>query len=195
MTRPRLIVTIGICAVLLLGLLAYVAIAGQKPPIGGAFTLIDTTGKTVTEKDFRDKYLLLYFGYTYCPDICPTTMATITDALAALGEQAAQTQPVFVTIDPERDTPPVLADYIARFSPRWQALTGTEAQLAAVEKSYHVYAAKHSTGPGPGDYLMDHSSIVYLMGPDGKFRALIDTEQPIEDVTANVRRQLAAPPK
>ena len=117
-------------------------------------------------------------------------MATITDALADLGERAKQVQPVFVTVDPARDTPAVLADYIARFSPRWQGLTGSEAQIEAMEKEYHVYAAKHVTGTGPDDYLMDHSSIVYLMDPAGKFQALIDADQPTDSVTTNLKSQI-----
>jgi protein SCO1/2 len=187
--KRRLIIFLAGTSLLLV--LAYLAI-GSTPAIkvGGPFTLTDTTGKTVTNKNFQGKYLLMYFGYTYCPDICPTTMATITDALADLGEKARQVQPVFVTVDPGRDTPAVLADYIARFSPRWQGLTGSEEQVRTMEKEYHVYAAKHVTGSAPGDYLMDHSSIVYLMNPAGKFQALIDADQPTEAVETALKSQI-----
>jgi protein SCO1/2 len=191
MNRRRLIISLSSLGILLLVLLVWLVLGSSSAiKVGGPFTLTDTTGKTVTDRHFHGKYLLLYFGYTYCPDICPTTMATITDALASLGEGAKQVQPVFVTVDPARDTPAVLADYIARFSPRWQGLTGSDDHLQAMEKEYHVYAAKHVTGAGPGDYLMDHSSIVYLLDPAGKFQALIDADQPTEAVAANLKSQL-----
>ena len=170
MTNHRLRLLLFCCMAIGLGLLTYRGLFTHPPVAGGPFTLTDITGKTITDRSYRGKYLLLYFGYTWCPDVCPATMATITEALDELGEKAAQIQPVFVSLDPARDTPAVLADYVSHYSPRWQGLTGTPEQLTVIEKEFHVYVAKHATGPKPDDYIMDHSSIVYLMDAgNGKF--------------------------
>ena len=138
--------------------------------IGGPFTLTDHNGKTVTDKDYRGKLLLVYFGYTFCPDVCPTSLSTITDALDMLGEKAKEIQPLFVSVDPGRDTPEHLKEYVTYFHPSMIGLTGTPEQIAAIAKEYRVYYAKvQEEGGEPGEYLMDHSSITYLMGRDGKF--------------------------
>jgi protein SCO1/2 len=162
---PGLMMVLGVVVILLLGT-SYVWFrnlsTGDQPVIGGPFTLVDSNGKAVTDRDFHGKYLLVYFGYTSCPDVCPTTLNEITSALDSLGAKAARVQPVFVTIDPHRDTPSVIRQYTASFGPRLIGLTGTPEQIAAVEKEYHVYAAVHRTGNGPNDYTMDHSSIIYL---------------------------------
>lgn len=162
-------------AVLLLGAGGFLWLTGATggPSIGGPFTLVNDNGKTVTDRDFRGKYMLVYFGYTYCPDVCPTTLNSIAQAMGRLGAKANQVQPIFITVDPQRDTPAVMKQYVSAFSPSLIGLTGTPAQIAAVAKEYRVYYAKHVTGPGPNDYSMDHSSIIYLMGPDGKFIAPI----------------------
>jgi len=141
------------------------------PAIGGPFTLVDGDGKTVTEADFRGRYMLVFFGYTYCPDVCPTTLQTISTALDMLDPAiAAKVVPVFISVDPARDTPQVMADYVAHFRPGMVGLTGTEAQVAAAAHAWRVYYAK---APGAGDsgddYLVDHSAILYLMGPDGAY--------------------------
>jgi protein SCO1/2 len=146
------------------------------PAIGGPFTLVDQTGKTVTEADFRGKWMLIYFGYTYCPDVCPTSLTTMVDALDQLGDKGKNVVPVFITVDPERDTPKQLADYVAAFSPRLVGLTGTPEQIAAAARAYRVYYAKAKEG-GSTAYLMDHSSIVYLVDPDGKFRQHFSSNQ------------------
>jgi protein SCO1/2 len=117
--------------------------------------------------------MLIYFGYTFCPDVCPTTLNALAGALDKLGSRADRVQPLFITVDPKRDTPSVIGQYTAAFSPRIIGLTGTNEQISAAEKEYRVYAAEHRTGPGPNDYSMDHSSIIYLMGPDGHFIAPI----------------------
>lgn len=163
-------------ALLLLGTGAFLWLNGEAggPPVGGPFTLVDSnTGHMVTDRDFRGKYLLVYFGYTYCPDVCPTTLNAVARGLDRLGKKADDLQPVFITVDPQRDTPAVMKQYTAAFTPRLVGLTGTPTQIAAVAKEYHVYYARHQTGPGPNDYSMDHSSILYLMGPDGRFIAPI----------------------
>ena len=143
------------------------------PSIGGPFTLINAQGKPVTDRDFLGRYMLIYFGYTFCPDVCPATLASIAAALDKLGERGNRVQPLFITIDPKRDTPALIGQYSKAFSPRLIGLTGTAEQVATVEKEYRVYAAEHRTGNGPNDYTIDHSGIVYLMGADGRFVAVI----------------------
>jgi protein SCO1/2 len=166
-------------AVLLLGAGGFLWLTGANggPSIGGPFTLENSSGKTVTDRDFRGKYLLVYFGYTYCPDVCPTTLNAVADALDKLGPRAKDLQPLFITVDPERDTPEVMKQYTSAFSPALIGLTGTPDQIASVAREYRVYYAKHPTGPGPNDYSMDHSSIIYLMGPDGQFIAPIRADE------------------
>lgn len=140
------------------------------PAIGGPFTLTDQDGNTVTDADFRGRYMLIYFGFTYCPDICPTTLTTIAEALELAGDQAEAVVPILITIDPQRDTPEQLKMYVSHFSPRFVALTGTPEQIADVAKAYRVYYAKAPQPDGDEDaYTMDHSTITYLMGPDGAY--------------------------
>lgn len=138
--------------------------------VGGPFELTDHTGRTVTEKDFRGKHMLIYFGYSYCPDVCPGELQVAAAALDALGDKAAQVQPIFITVDPERDTVEHLAGYVENFHERLIGLTGTADQIAQAAKAYRVYYAKVDD-PDSSEYLMDHSSIFYLMGPEGGFLA------------------------
>ena len=141
-----------------------------KALVGGPFKLTDQHGRTVSDSDFRGKYMLVAFGYTFCPDVCPAELQVITAALDDLGPLADRVQPVFITIDPERDTVPQLALYAGNFHPRLVLLTGTSAEIADVAKAYRVYYAKaEGSASTSRDYLMDHSSIIYLMGPDGQF--------------------------
>ena len=145
--------------------------AGGTPTIGGPFTLVDQHGKAVTDIDFRGHYMVIYFGYTYCPDVCPTFLTNISDALDLLGDKAAKVAPMLITIDPARDTPEHLKEYAAYFHPRLRALTGSPEQIAAVAKAYRVYYSKvKQEDATEDDYLMDHSSVTYVMGPDGMFR-------------------------
>jgi protein SCO1/2 len=137
--------------------------------VGGPFTMTDQDGRRVTEKDFLGRYMLVFFGFTYCPDVCPTELQVMTAALAELGSKADDIQPVLVSIDPQRDTPEILKAYVANFSPRLMGLTGSAEDVAAMAKVFRVYYQKVK-GPSDADYTMDHSSIIYLMGPDGKFR-------------------------
>lgn len=177
-------------ALLLLGTGTFLWLNGNAggPTVGGPFTLEDSSGHTVTDRDFRGKYLLVYFGYTYCPDVCPTTLNAVATALDALGKKADDLQPVFITVDPRRDTPAVMKRYTAAFSPRLLGLTGTAEQIAAAAKEYHVYYAEHRTGPGPNDYSMDHSSILYLMGPDGRFIAPIRTDESGKEIASELAK-------
>lgn len=141
-----------------------------KTPIGGDFTLVDQEGNTVTNMDFRGQYLLIYFGYTYCPDVCPTSLTDMSDALEKLDSYAAKVTPILITIDPARDTPEHLKEYASFFHPQLRALTGSLEQIAAVAKAYRVYFSKtNQSKSADDDYLMDHSSVIYLMGPDGTF--------------------------
>lgn len=139
--------------------------------IGGPFTLVDHTGKTVTETDFRDRFMLIYFGFTSCPDACPTALTAMAEALDIIGPAANRIVPVFISVDPERDTPEQLNMYVRHFHPSLIGLTGSAEQVAAAAKTFRVYYAKvKEEGSDDDDYAMDHTSIVYLMGPDGKFR-------------------------
>lgn len=143
-------------------------------PIGGPFTLTDHAGTSRRDTDFRGRHLLVSFGYTACPDICPLQLDTVVAALTALGPLADRLQPVFVTVDPVTDTPEALRRYLAAFDPRLLGLTGTEAQVRAVAKAYRVHRRRVRTaGPdGTGATLIDHGSLTYLMGPDGAFVTL-----------------------
>ncbi len=140
----------------------------SAPVIGGPFTLVDQDGNTVTDADFRGRYMLIYFGYTFCPDICPTGLTRNSDALELMGDAADKVVPMFITVDPERDNVEHMKDYADFFHPRLVALTGSPEQTAAVAKAYRVYSAKaQEEGADADDYLMDHTSITYVMGPEG----------------------------
>ena len=149
--------------------------------IGGPFTLVDGTGATVTDQNFRGKWMVIYFGYTYCPDVCPTGLSSIGQAVDLLPEaQQEQVVPLFITIDPERDTPEAVGEYVSHFHPRMVGLTGSAEQVAAAAKEYKVYYKKVEEGDGP--YLMDHSAIAYVMGPDGRFVRHFSHGAPPEDI-------------
>lgn len=158
--------------------------ASDPPATGGPFTLVDGNGKQVTDRDLRGKYLLVYFGYTFCPDVCPTTLNEISAAVDRLGPKAERVQPVFITVDPRRDTPDTVKRYTEQFSPRILGLTGTPEQVAAVSREYRVYAAVHRTGDGPDDYTGDHSSVLYLMGPDGRFITRVPADKTGAEIAA-----------
>lgn len=163
--------------------------------LGGPFTLVDHTGQEVSAADFRGRLLLVFFGYTYCPDVCPTTLATMSAALDALGPAAEGVQPIFITIDPERDTPEILAQYVAHFHPRLVALTGTPEQIAAVAKDYRVYYAKAYGEGGPEgdrhDYLMDHSSTIFVMDAQGRFLTVLRHGLGPEEMAERIRPYLS----
>jgi protein SCO1 len=193
-SNPLLYPMVGVvAAVLLLGIGGFIWLttAGNGYSIGGPFTLENSAGKTVTANDFRGKYMLVYFGYTYCPDVCPTTLNVVAAALDDLGPMATKLVPIFITVDPQRDTPQVMQRYTAAFSPNLIGLTGTPAEIAQVAKEFRVYYAKHVTGSGSNDYSMDHSSIIYLMGPDGKFIAPIEAEQSPADMAAHISKLMS----
>jgi protein SCO1/2 len=155
--------------------------------IGGPFHLTDQEGRVRTEADFQGRYLLVFFGYTNCPDVCPTTLQTLTDAMARLGPRAAKVTPLFITIDPERDTPAALKDYAANFYSGLVALTGSPEEIAAVAKEYRVYYAKSGEGP---NYGMDHTALIYLMGPDGAYVSHFAPQATADDIAQDLEKRL-----
>ena len=157
--------------------------------IGGPFSLIDHNGVRRTEADFLGKYTLIFFGYTYCPDICPTTLAVLSAALREMGETADRVVPVLVSVDPARDTPEVMRTYLSAFGPRFVGLTGSEEEIAEVARVYRVYYQSHAQD-GP-DYTVDHSSVIYLMGPDGNFITNYTLEAGPQEIAADVKRRIA----
>jgi protein SCO1 len=159
--------------------------------IGGPFTLVAPDGTTVTEQTYRGKWLLVYFGFTFCPDTCPTTLLEVAAALEKLGPDADKLQPLFITVDPLRDTPAVMGNYTQSFHPRIIGLTGTPQQIAAVAQEYGVYYAPHRTGPAAEDYVMDHGTYLYLMDPHGKFVRGFDADTPGDRLAEAVRGALA----
>jgi protein SCO1 len=154
--------------------------------VGGAFTLIDQNGARRSDKDFHGRWVLLYFGYSYCPDVCPTTLGVMADALSKLGPKESRIVPVFISIDPERDTPVALKKYLTAFGPEFVGLTGSLPEITAVAHEYRVYFAKHPLEGG--GYAVDHSSVVYLLDPRGRFvKFYDDTTKP-----ADLARDLSA---
>ncbi len=158
--------------------------------VGGPFTLVDTEGRTVTDKSYAGRFMLIYFGYTFCPDVCPTELQALAGALDILGPAADGIVPLFVTIDPQRDTVQTLAEYVKLFHPRLVGLTGTDAQIAAAARAYRVYYAK-SNPKDSSSYLMDHSSFIYLIGPDGSLRALFRPGASPRELADGIRAKLA----
>lgn len=156
--------------------------------IGGPFTLVDQDGKTVTEKDFPG-FKLIYFGFTFCPSVCPTELQKITLAMDALGKAGDSVQPVFITIDPERDTVPVMREYVKLFHPRLVGLTGSREQIDATIGAYRVYAAKVQE-EGMSDYTMDHSSFIYLMSPDDRLLAIYKTQDKADDMAKDIAARI-----
>ncbi len=183
-------------------LLACAALAGcgeagtSEPPlagaaIGGPFTLVDSAGEPVRWDDFDGRYRMVYFGYAYCPDVCPLDLQRMMQGYHAFAraqpELAAQVQPLFVTIDPARDTPEVVGEFTANFGDELVGLTGTPEQVDAAAKTFAIYYGKGEESAG-GGYLMDHSRIAYLMGPDGEPIALLPVEQSGEAVAAELEK-------
>jgi protein SCO1/2 len=139
--------------------------------IGGPFSLTGTDGKTVTDQDFRGRHMLVFFGFTHCPEICPAELQVIAQALDKLGDKAKTVVPVFITLDPERDTPKVMAEFVKSFGPNFVGLTGTPDQIAAAAKAYRIAYTKIEDKDSPGDYSIDHSALAYLMDPQGRYLA------------------------
>lgn len=156
--------------------------------VGGPFQLVDQDGQTVTDETFKGEPMLIFFGFTHCPDICPTTLFEMSQLFEALGPDARKVQGLFVTVDPERDTPEVMKSYIGSFHPSIQGLTGTPEQVAQIVKAYRAYAQKV---PGKdGDYTMNHTAIVYLMDKNGSFVMPFDLKRSPADAAAALRPYL-----
>ena len=198
---PRFVLAAAILAgLVILGAGAFLALTLRDSPrgaagtalasaIGGPFRLTDQNGKTVTDADLRGKWSLIYFGYTHCPDACPTALNDISIALEDLGVKRDAVRPVFITVDPERDTPDALKAYVTSFDAPILALTGTPEQVAQAAKGYRVYYAKHPEAGG--DYSMDHSSVIYVMDPEGRFTASFTHESTPEQIAERLKKLLA----
>jgi protein SCO1/2 len=194
MNRRILAAVLAVAALGLAAAGAWKFLGGPEaaPPgvgIGGPFTLVDTRGAKVTERSLLGKPTAIFFGFTYCPEVCPTTLTELTAAMRELGPAADRLNVVFVSIDPERDTPQQLKLYLSNFDPRIQGYTGTQAQVATIAKAYRVYYAKVPQ-PG-GSYTMDHSSMIYLLDRNGRFVQPIAYGSPHERVVAQLRDLLS----
>jgi protein SCO1/2 len=164
------------------------SLASTSAAIGGPFKLTDQNGKPITERDLKGRPSLVFFGFTHCPEVCPTALFDISEVLSKLGPDASRVNAVFITVDPERDTPAVLKDYLASFNPRLVGVGGDAEQLAAVAKAYRVYYKKVPTKDG--DYTMDHTAIVYLMDKNGQFVAPFSLKRKPEEGAAELRRYI-----
>jgi protein SCO1/2 len=161
-----------------------------REPVGGPFALIDHNGRSRTDEDFRGKLVLVYFGFTYCPDICPTDLQNIGLALDQLGQEAEKVQPLFITVDPERDTAEHLKEYLQSFHPSFIGLTGDTSAIRAAADAFKVYYARVSNGQGD-DYTVDHTAFIYLMGADGGYVGFFPPGTSPERIAEMLRKQLA----
>jgi protein SCO1 len=191
--RPLVIAT-AFAASLVVGLLVMfwamggVSKVAQPAAIGGPFALTDQNGKTVTDKSLKGKPTLIFFGYTHCPDVCPTSLFEISEVLRAMGKDADKVNAYFISVDPERDTPATMKDYLSSFDPHLEALSGDPAETTKVLTSYRVYAKKVPTKDG--DYTMDHTALIYLMDRDGRFVAPFNLKRTPEEAAAELKRYL-----
>lgn len=191
--RPLVIAT-AFAASLVVGLLiVFWAMGGvskvaQPAAIGGPFQLTDQNGKAVTDKNLKGKPTLIFFGYTHCPDVCPTSLFELSEVLRAMGKDAEKVNAVFISVDPERDTPATMKDYLASFDPHLEGLSGDPAETAKVITSYRVYAKKVPTKDG--DYTMDHTALIYLMDRDGRFVSPFNLKRTPEEAAVELKRYL-----
>jgi len=200
---PWLWAGLAILLLLLVGIIAYTAIYGrppfspytykgtliQSPDLAADFTLTASTGERVSLSDFRGKVVLMYFGYTFCPDACPTTLTQLKKVAPALGDRASDVQVLMVTIDPARDTPEVLREYLAHFDPSFIGLTGTDEEILAAATPFGIYFNKHA-GTAATGYLVDHTTSVLAIDKEGYLRLIYGFETPGEDIAADVRELL-----
>jgi protein SCO1/2 len=191
--RPLVIAT-AFAASLVVGLLIMfwsmggIGKVAQPAAIGGPFQLTDQNGKAVTDKDLKGKPTLIFFGYTHCPDVCPTSLFEISEVLRALGKDADKVNAVFISVDPERDTPATMKDYLSSFDPHLEGLSGDPAETAKVITSYRVYAKKVPTRDG--DYTMDHTALIYLMDREGRFVSPFNLKRTPEEAAADLKKYL-----
>jgi cytochrome oxidase Cu insertion factor (SCO1/SenC/PrrC family) len=165
----------------------------NREPVGGPFELTDQTGQLRTNSDFRGKLMLVYFGFTYCPDVCPTDLQAIGLALDKLGSDGDKVQPLFVTVDPERDTPQHLAEYVSMFHPRLIGLTGSTEAIRKAADAYKVYYAKVTVGQNAADYTVDHTAFIYLMDRDGNYLGFFPPGTSADRMVEIIRPRLAEP--
>jgi protein SCO1/2 len=174
-----------------LGLIFFITGNGPVPPpasaIGGPFQLVDQNNKPISDTDLKGKPSLVFFGYTHCPDVCPTTLFDISEVFRSLGKDADKVNALFITVDPQRDTPAVLKDYLSAFDPHLKAAAGDAAATAAVEKAFRVYAKKV---PAEGGYTMDHTAIVYLMDKAGNFVSPFNLNRKPEESAAALKKYI-----
>lgn len=195
--KKQIFVAVGI--VLLIAVAAFVAQtrdSGALPSVaaenfGGAFEMVNQDNKPVTDQDYAGSWRLMYFGFTYCPAICPTELAKMTRALNALGDQAEEIRPMFISVDPERDTPDTIKKYLTSFYPGFIGLTGTTQQVEKIKSAYKVYAAKVKQ-EGTTDYTVDHSSFIYLMDPRNNLQALYKTSDTSDVIAADITSRMKA---
>lgn len=164
--------------------------AAGKALIGGPFELVDQTGKTVTDKDYRGKFMLMFFGFIHCPDVCPAELQVMAAALDRLGGKADRVAPIFISVDPERDTPEKMAEYVRNFGPRFIGLTGSPQQISATAKAYRVYYSKIDDEKSAIKYTMDHSAIAYLMSPEGDYLAHFNYGAKPEDMAKTIEQKM-----
>jgi cytochrome oxidase Cu insertion factor (SCO1/SenC/PrrC family) len=198
---PRFaIIAIVLAAVLVVAAGALLALAVRETPrgaagtalasaIGGPFRLIDQNGKAVSDADLKGKWQLVFFGYTHCPDACPTALNEIALALDQLGEKRGEVEIVFITVDPDRDTPDVMKSYVQSFDAPIIALTGSADAVAQAAKAYRVYYAKHPRGDG--DYDMDHSAVIYVMNPEGRFTATFTPDSTADAIAQRLQKLIS----
>ncbi|MBJ7406594.1 MAG: SCO family protein [Bradyrhizobium sp.] len=192
-TRPLVIAT-AFAASLVAGLLIMfwamggVSKVAQPAAIGGPFQLTDQNGKAVTDKSLKGKPTLIFFGYTHCPDVCPTSLFEISEVLRAMGKDADKVNAIFISVDPERDTQAAMKDYLSSFDPHLQGLSGDPAETAKVISSYRVYAKKIPTKDG--DYTMDHTALIYLMDREGRFVSPFNLKRTPEEAAADLKKYL-----
>jgi len=173
---------------LLVGGRASIPGATSPSAIGGPFRLVDQEGRAVSDRDMKGKPFLVFFGFTHCPDVCPTTLFEVSEVLSKLGPDGDRVGALFVTVDPERDTPAKMKDYLASFDPHLRGLSGDAEAIAAMQKGYRVYSKKVALAEG--GYTMDHSALVYLMDKEGRFVAPFNLKRRPEDSAADLRRYL-----
>ncbi len=160
-----------------------------KALIGGPFSLVDINGKRVTDGDFRGKLMLVFFGYTHCPDVCPTEMQNMTEVMDKLGADASQVAPIFISVDPARDTPESLSAYVKNFSPRITGLTGSVDEVASAAKAYRVYFRKAEGGSD--NYTVDHSVFVYLMDRQGDYLTHFMFNTPADTMVSVIKKHIS----
>ena len=200
--RPLLILMVAMMAIIAVAVVLMWQIVAGGPrdrgygntsvAIGGPFQLTDQSGAPVTDKSYDGSYRLIYFGYTFCPDACPTELQVMAQAIEAMGAEGAKVQPIFITIDPARDTAKQLAAYVPQFDKRLVGLTGSPEQIATVAKAYKVYYAKaDQPGGDPKSYGMNHSSFVYLMDPRGNFLTVFPSDMDSDKMAAEIHRYMS----